>query len=420
MKKTFYLLLLASIAACTEKPEAASSEKPLENKSGNTVDFPSVSEPIQLVDNGKEHLFASYYGINSFSADQRYATILETDIKYRLPTEDDPATLGMVDLETQEFIPLATTRAWNFQQGCMAHWLGTSPDSLIIYNDLRDGKFVSVILNVHTKEEVKTIPYPVSAVSPDGKEAVSINFSRLRITRTDYGYGGEGQEALPDVRFPEDDGLFLVDLETGEGELILSIADVQDSVPEIPQDGKEYFNHTLFSRDGSKIFWLARAKPNRNTTAFTVNRDGSDLQRCFPDGWGGSHFDWLSDDELMITCDYQAKQTSHVLFTVGQENYKRLGNGLLDYDGHGTFSPDQKWMITDTYPYGNELREQKIYLMDMETEAVLPLGKFPEPEEFKGHWRCDIHCRWSPKGDLVGFNSTHTGSRQAYLIKFEF
>lgn len=274
-------------------------------------------------------------------------------------------------------------------------------------------------MNVHTKEEVKTIPYPVSAVSPDGKEAVSLNFSRLRITRTDYGYGGEGQDARPDKRFPEDDGLFLVDLETGKAKLMLSIADVKELVPEIPEDGKEYFNHTLFSRDGCKIFWLARATPERNTTAFTVNRDGSNLQRCFPDGWGGSHFDWLNGNELMITSEYKAKQYSHVLFTVGRQDYKRLGNGLLDYDGHGAFSPDGKWMITDTYPHGNAFREQKIYLMDMETEAVLPLGKFPEPEEFSGYWRCDIHCRWSHKGDMVGFNSTHTGSRQAYLIKLQ-
>ena len=72
----------------------------------------------------------------------------------------------------------------------MAHWLYTNPDSLIIYNDLREGKFVSVILNVHTKKEKKVINYPISAVSPNGKEAPCINFARLRLTRGSYGYGG--------------------------------------------------------------------------------------------------------------------------------------------------------------------------------------------------------------------------------------
>lgn len=387
-----------------------------DNKTGVDINFPEISEPFQITENSKEHLFASYYGINSWSKDQRYITVLETDIKYKLPDENEAATLGLIDMESNKFIPLTKTRAWNFQQGCMAHWLGTSPDSLIIYNDLRNGNFVSVIMNVHTKKEIKEIPFPVSAVSPDGKKAVSINFSRIRNTRSDYGYGGNGQDAKLNVQFPEDDGIFLVDLETGSAKLIVSIAQIKNLVPEIPEEGIEYFNHTLISRGGSKIFWLARAIPNRNTTSFTVNCDGTNLQRCFPDNWDGSHFDWLNDEQLMVTANYEGKQYAHVLFTIGQQDYKRLGKGLFDYDGHGTFSPDGKWMVTDTYP-SNGMREQKIYLMDMQTEAVISLGRFVEPVEFYGYWRCDLHCRWSPNGDMIGFNSTHTGSRQVYIIK---
>jgi hypothetical protein len=298
----------------------------------------------------------------------------------------------------------------------MAHWLGTSPDSLIIYNDFRDGKYVSVILNVHTKKEIKFFPYPVSAVSPDGTKAVSINFSRLRITRTDYGYGGNGQNAREDVSFPEDDGLYMLDLINGTSKLIVSIDRVKDMVPPVGDGGIEYFCHTRFSRGGTKIFWLARAIPNWNTTSFTVNTDGSDILRCFPDNWGGSHFDWLNDNELMITASYEGKQYGHILFTIGKSDYKRLGNGLLDYDGHGTFSPDGKWMVTDTYP-SRGMNEQKIYLMDMKTKAVYPVGRFHMGEGYTGYWRCDIHCRWSPNGDMIGFNSTNNGSRQAYIIK---
>ena len=418
MNKTNALLAIMSFSV------AFSCQKPQQGQSpagGTSVNFPKVSDPVQITDSSKEHLFASYYGINSFDASERYVTVLQTDIKDRLPDENDPATLGLVDLQSHEFIPLATTRAWNFQQGCMAHWLGTSPDSLIIYNDFRDGKNISVIMNVHTKEEIKTIPHPVSAVSPNGKEAISINFSRLRLTRPDYGYGGNGQDARESIPFPDDDGMFLVDLETGEAKLLVSFAQIKDMVPPLEEGNIAWFNHTLFSREGSKVFWLSRqpGDKRRITSSFTVNRDGTDLRRCFPDNWDGSHFDWLNDDELMVTANFDGKQYAHVLFTVGEDNYKRLGNGLLDYDGHGTFSPDQKWMVTDTYP-SSGLREQKIYLMDMETEAVLPLGRFPQPPEFTGFWRCDIHCRWSPQGNLIGFNSTHTGSRQVYILQLTY
>ncbi len=403
-------LILSVLVSCKEKTNNKIS-----------ITFPEVIGPLQITKNEKEHLFASYYGINSFNMSERYATVLQTDLKFKLPEETDPATLGLVDLTTNEFIPLTVTRAWNFQQGCMAHWLAASPDSVIIYNDFRDGKYVSVIMNVFTRKEIKIIPYPVSAVSPDGKEAVSLNFSRLRLTRPDYGYGGNGQDPKQEIPFPDDDGLFLINLETGLAKLLVSYEQVKDLVPPMNKGSIAWFNHTLFSRNGSKIFWLSRQmdENNRITTSLTVNRDGTDLRRCFPDGWAGSHFDWLNDEELMVTANYEGKQYAHVVFTVGQQDYRRIGNGLLDYDGHGTFSPDQKWMVTDTYP-GSGLREQKIYLMDMKTEVVKSLGRFVEPIEFEGFWRCDLHCRWSPKGDIIGFNSTNSGSRQVYIYRLKY
>ena len=408
---------------CLATPEqqlkGAADSQPSQRAADRTVHFPVVSEPIQITRGPGEHLFACYYGINSWSASQRYVTVLETPVKTGIPTENHPATLGLVDLQNLEFIPLARTKAWNFQQGCMAHWLATAPDSRIIYNDLRDGRFVSVIIDVETKKEIQVLPYPMAAVSPNGKEAISINFARLRKTRADYGYGGNGQDPREAAAFPEDDGLFLVDLATGQAKLIVSTAQMKGLVPPVPASGLEFVNHVLFSREGGKIFWLARATPDWNTISLTCNRDGSNMRRCFPDKWGGSHFDWLDGERLMITAEYNGREYGHILFTVGEHDYKRLGNGLLDYDGHGTFSPNGRWMVTDTYP-SKGTREEKIFLMDMETQAVLPLGRYPQGPEYTGGARCDIHCRWSPRGDMVGFNSTHSGSRQTYIVRLAF
>ncbi len=57
----------------------------------------------------------------------------------------------------------------------MGHWMPTYPDSKILYNDLRDGKFVSIILDINTKEE-RIIPYPISALSHDGKWMVNESY----------------------------------------------------------------------------------------------------------------------------------------------------------------------------------------------------------------------------------------------------
>ena len=389
------------------------------------ADFPVYSAPRAITSGPKDHLFASYYAIDAWSADNRYVTVLETEVKGRLATEMDVATLGVVDLkDNNRFIPLTDTRCWNFQEATMAHWLGSAPDTTFIYNDLVDGKFVSVVFNMRTKEK-RIVPYPVSAVSPDGKEAVCINYARLRLTRPDYGYGGNGQNARAEVTWPEDDGLFLVNLETGAAKLLVTTASVRDRMPQV-KDPKAlaYFCHTVFSRDGKKIFWLARTVENLTsqktvrqwqTTSFTCNRDGSDVRRCFPDGWGGSHFNWLDGERLMVTAKYNDAVYSHVLFTVGKSDYVRLGRGVLDFDGHGVFSCDGRWMATDTYP--DKLNERKLMVLRMADQAVLPLGAFFVPEVYREQYsRCDLHPRWRPDGKMLGFNSVHEGSRQVYVI----
>ena len=389
------------------------------------AEFPAFSSPRAITSGPKEHLFASYFGINSWSADGRYATVLETEVRDRLPTENDVATLGVVDLKDgNRFLPLTETRCWNFQEAAMAHWLGTAPNNAFIYNDLAGGKFVSVIFDLATQAK-RVVPYPVSAVSPDGKWAVSVNYARLRLARPDYGYGGNGQDARPGVTWPEDDGLSLVNLETGAAKLIVPIASVRERMPPV-RDAKAlaYFCHTVFSRDGKKIFWLARTVENLEsqkvvrqwqTTAFVCNRDGGGVVRCFPDGWGGSHFNWLDGERMLVTAQYSGAVWSHVLFTVGKADYARLGRGLLDFDGHGVFSDDGRWLATDTYP--DKLNERKLMVLDMANQAILPLGTYAVPEPYRGqYWRCDLHPRWSPDGRMLGFNSVHGGSRQVYVI----
>ena len=121
------------------------------------------------------------------------------------------------------------TRAWNFQEAAMAHWLTNEKDTFVI-NDFCDGKFVAVVRNWRTGAE-RVIPHPVSAVSDDGAWALSINYARLYLTRPDYGYAGEGQDPRRGVVFPKDDGLWRVDLKTGEAKLLVSCAAVRDMVP---------------------------------------------------------------------------------------------------------------------------------------------------------------------------------------------
>jgi len=127
------------------------NEFTVSNYSAGRVNFPKVSAAQRVTNGLKEHFLANYYGINPFGNTERYLMVLETSIQNHDPEASDAATLGMVDLkDNNKFIPLTKTYSWNFQQGCMLHWLS---DKLIIYNDRRNGKFVSIILNISTREE---------------------------------------------------------------------------------------------------------------------------------------------------------------------------------------------------------------------------------------------------------------------------
>ncbi len=73
----------------------------------------------------------------------------------------------------------------------------------------------------------------MSAVTQDGLWAISINYARLRLSRPDYGYAGGGQEAYGDVSWPENDGLWVVNLKTGEAKMIVSIASLKNQMTQM-------------------------------------------------------------------------------------------------------------------------------------------------------------------------------------------
>ena len=392
-------------------------------------DFPEVGEAYAITAGPEDHFLANYFGINAWSPDNRYVAILEVGFTGRLPEADERVTLGLVDLEDgNRFIPIATTACWNFQEAAMFHWLPWE-DGLCAFNDCRDGHFVTVLLNWKSGVE-RILPRPVSAISKDGKWAVSLNYARLRQCRPDYGYAGEGQDPLLDQVWPENDGLWLMNLTTGEEKLILSVAQARHLMPEITsEDGLAYFCHTVLNPDASKIFFLARTVENFKqqlsergivyqwtTVSFTVHTDGTNLRRCFPDGWQGSHFNWRNNDEMVITARWNAEGVwSHTFLKVGEEeSVRHIAPGIMDWDGHCIFSPDGQFISSEGY--WNKAGYRSWVLLRVEDEAMISLGHFFVPETYKEQYsRCDLHARWRPDGKQLAFNSVHEGCRQVYL-----
>jgi hypothetical protein len=365
----------------------------------------------------KSHWF-SYYDKLQFDASGRYVLGMEVDFDDRAPLAGDEIRLGMVDLQDHDkWIEFGVTRAWSWQQGCMLQWIPGS-DSKVIYNIRRENRFASTVQDVFSGEK-RILDRPIYAVSPNGKQGVSLNFARLDNTRPGYGYVGV-DDPWADQNQTNDDGIYLVDLESGDSRLILSLHQIASLYnPRTRDDRKSWFNHLLFNTDGSRFIFLHRwfRETDRNkgwyTRMFTARPDGGDIF-AVADHDMVSHFIWRNPSQILAwSTEADGKNHFH-LYDDLTDRLEIIGDGILSRDGHCTYSPDGKWIITDTYP--DKERMQTLMLYRPSDSKLVVIGKFYLAPEFKGQTRCDLHARWSRDGKSVCIDSLHSGRRQMYLL----
>ena len=213
--------------------------------------------PAVRVSPPDRHCFFGYFDKFPWDRSERYLLCQYADFEARQPVPGEKLTLGMIDLQdNNRFIKLAETDSWCWQQGCMFQWLNDA-ESTVIYNDREGDHFVARTLDVKTGE-TKTICRPVYCLSPDGRYAASLNFSRLDRERPGYGYPGAFDPTEHDP-IPADDGVYIVDLKKNTSRLIVSVKEVterffrSDMTP-----GPGWFNHMLFSPDSRRIAFFHR------------------------------------------------------------------------------------------------------------------------------------------------------------------
>jgi hypothetical protein len=334
----------------------------------------------------------------------------------RPPTAHDRVTVGMVDLaDGNRWHPLADTPVWNWQQGNMLQWLPPAQDRLIIHNDIDGDRFVSVIRDVHTGAH-RILPFPIYAVSRDGRSAVSVNFARVHRTRPGYGYA-----CLPDPwahdPHPQEDGIYRIDLETEEHRLIISLAKIAETGQDSSMDGgHHWFNHLQFNTDDTRFLFLHRWQipgGGRRTRLFTANPDGTDLV-CVADHEMISHFDWRDDTHILAWARQYGIGDRYFLFTDRTGEAEVIGEGVLTSDGHCSYAPNRIWILTDTYPDRERMRSLLLYRPS--DGRRVDVGRFFAPRRLDGEIRCDLHPRWNRAGNQLCFDSVHEGSRQIYVM----
>ena len=379
-------------------------------------------EVIKITSGSKQH-WAGYYDKLLVNPSGRYALAGEVEAFFRSPTINDVLNVGIIDLENGcEWKKIGESRSWGWQQGCMMQWIPGSKSD-VIWNDLGEKGWVSHIYNVKTGKTL-TLPNPVYTLSSDGKFAISLDFERVQRFRPGYGYPVKKTRENW-VKAPDDQGIYKVDLKTGKSKLLITNKQTVSLPRERGSVANDYhwFNHLLISPDCERFFFLDRSRPKLEgngffTRAMTADIDGGNIYRLNDEG-SFSHFIWKGNDAIAAwAAPDEGGSRGFYVFPDKTHDCNQIGKDIMVTNGHITYVPhtNYEWILNDTYPQGEE-RLQELYLFHVPTSRKITLGKFHEPKEFRGEWRCDLHPRCDQQGKRVFFDSTHEGGkRQVYMV----
>ena len=371
-------------------------------------------------DDGKEYFFG-YYDKSPWDASGKHMLCMRANDTWSKPDPLAEADIILIDTQDRNgFRKIATTHTWNVQQGCMAQWLGPDFDNRIIYNDLRNGQYCSVVLNVSSGEE-KVLPLPVYTASNDGKTALSLDFSRLHSLRLGYGYA-----ALPEKTFgvalPDSTCIWKMDIETGEVTELFNYTDFAkfQPRPEMLVEGSVHkVNHLMLSPNGKRFMVLYRwfVGSRKYTRLVTCNVNGTDMYVLNDDDMI-SHCYWKNDEEIIAFERKKDNGNGYFLMRDKTQDYTHLWP-QLDNDGHPSYCPtDNNLIVFDTYPNRSRVQEVKICRdTDKDGKDLRVVARVFSPFKYDNDTRCDLHPRWSRDGKKVCFDSVFEGHRGLYVVE---
>lgn len=384
--------------------------------------FISKTLPIKRITPDNGQYFFGYYDLQPYSADGTKHLVHKASFRNRLQMKGDTAEVGYIDLKSGRYERIDTTSAWNFQQGAMLQWNPASPNSEVIYNTVFEGEYHGVITDVRDGGK-RYLDTPVANVSRDGKYALSINMPRLYDFRPGYGYAWPVDPFYYENHSARD-GVSVIDMETGKSRQVLSLEDIWEfSGSFFQKDEKLIINHITFNPSASRFIMLVRNFPEKGqrhrTALITANRDGSDMYLLSDYGLQ-SHYWWMNDEDIIFFNDgkeldcYRGLCNTYVLTDKTHNGYM-YADGDFEIDHHMSFSPDGKYMVTDTYPRPDGYKRLRLY--NPERNVCVELGYFHELENVCSDVRCDLHPRWSRSGNGITFDSVHEGFRGVYEIE---
>lgn len=127
-----------------------------------------------------------------------------------------------------------------------------------------------------------------------------------------------------------------------------------------------------------------------------------------------SHFARRDPRHILAWARQRDRGDRYYFFTDRTEEREIAGEGVLTVDGHCSYPPDGRWLLTDTYPDAEQRRTLILYRPA--DGRRIDIGRFFAPPELEGEIRCDLHPRRNRDGAQVCLDSAHGGARRIYVV----
>lgn len=363
-----------------------------------------------------QETFAGYYEIQPISADGQAVLAHASPVARRALDGSESVAVGWFDIASGEWHPVANTQLWCWQMGARLRWWDSAGPRTLAFNAMIDGAPAHCLADKDGGMR-RHCDVPLFDVREDAGIGLSLNFARLARCRPGYGYPLL-EDPFARQNLPDGDGVTLVDLATGKGELAYAMPRFAELVPDADAGQYHYLNAALLSPAGTRFSVLYKRLPDPDDVhSWTVdavvgNCDGSGLMRV-PLNGRASHYWWLDEDRIAYT-DNTGIFSEYVVFDCRDGSLSPLSSTMPKVDGHPSQHDESGQWVTDTYPdlYG----DQTLFVLDRDGSNRRELGRLPADRRYQDEWRCDLHPRWSRNGKLVVVDSTHEGYRALYLV----
>jgi hypothetical protein len=391
---------------------------------------------VEQITSGSKHHFFGYIGqcqTIPWNASNRYILGMEMENIDRLPKPEEAATIFIVDTQNDnKIIRLDKTHAWNPQQGTMFYWNPLAPETQFFFNDrdVKTGKVYTVIYDIEKKKRVREFRYedtPIGngGVAADGSAWLGINYGRLARLRLVTGYP-EALDWSKDEIAPKNDGIFIVDIKTGDKRLLVSYRQLEEKLLEIRPDLNHtglFINHTLWNRDANRVYFYARAgwsktmknKGDQVNTPCSINADGTGL--TLHEQFIGGHPEWAEGNLVIGSAKIEDDGKSmQVLYNIDSKKIVgQLGNPEMfpKPGGDVSLSPNGNWFVNG---YGQS--DKNYYAVLRRSDNAFARSEGIDKGGYSGDIRIDPAPRWNRTNDAILVPGiSENGTRQMFMIK---